>query len=352
MPTSRINQSSVDNKPPSLSLSEAIILLTRKWKFIGFFSAICMVLAGIIIALVPNRYIAGASILPTTNENQSNSLLSMAEGIPGLDMMGLNMNSKSPSLLYPEILTSRMLMEKVLQKEYSYSRGNKLIEQNLFEYFKTDNFDLAYEYLQLHSNVSYDKKNGIVTISVTTKNPDLSAQVANYFVECLDDFNRNQRQTSAGLNRDFVMKRIEEAKSDLSLAEENLKQFRESNLNYYRSTDPELLMMHDRLSREVEVKTQVYLTLAQQYEIATIQAKKEIPIIQILDQARPPSLKSGPARIKTTLIGLLAGIFISSLMVILDYRLRDKTQYDDIKRFVGKLKIVREKPKVEMAEHV
>ncbi len=335
-----------------MSFSEALVIIARKWKFIGLFSAVSMILTAIIIVLVPNEYEAIATILPTTNDAQSNSLLSMAEGIPGLELMGLNMNSKSPSVLYPEILTSRTLMEKVLSRKYSYSDGGQIIERDLYKYFKTDNLDLAYKYLQLNSNVSYDKKTGIVTVSVTTKNPDLSAQVANYFVECLDDFNRYQRQTGAGMNRDFIEQRIEEAGRDLRQAEENLKQFRESNLNYYRSTDPELLMMHDRLLREVEVKTQVYLTLVQQHEISTIQAKKEIPIVQILDRARPPSLKTGPARVKTTVLGLLAGIIISSLLVIADERWRGKAQYNDVKRFVGKIKIAREKPKPEIVEHV
>jgi len=335
-----------------MSFSEILVIVAHKRKFIGLFSAITMVLVAIIIAMVPNDYEAKATILPTTTDALSSGLSSMADGIPGLELMGLNMNSKSPSMLYPEILTSRMLMEKVLQKKYNYSKGSQVIEQNLYKYFGTGNLDLAYKYLQKRSNVSYDKKTGIVSISVTTKNADLSAQVANYFVECLDDFNRFQRQTGAGLNRDFIEERIGEAEQDLRQAEENLKQFRESNLNYYRSTDPELLMTHDRLLREVEVKNQVYLTLVQQYEISTIQAKKEIPIVQILDRARPPSLKIGPARVKTTLLGLIAGIIISSLLVIVDDRLRGKSQYDDVKRLVGKLKIVREKPKAKIVEHV
>ena len=350
--TSRLSQTSNDGENSIMLFSEVSAIIARKWKFIGLFSILCMAMTAIIIALVPNKYEARASILPTTNDSQPNSLLSMADGIPGLELMGLNMNSKSPSILYPEILTSRMLMGKVLQKEYSYLKGDELVRQNLYKYFKTDNNDLAYKCLQLHSNINYDKKTGIVTISVTTQNPYLSAQVANYFVECLDDFNRYQRQTGAGLNRDFIEKRIVEAERNLRQAEENLKQFRESNLNYYRSTDPELLMTHDRLLREVEVKTQVYLTLVQQFEISTIQAKKEIPIVQILDRAQPPSLKIGPARVKTTILGLLAGIIMASLLVIADDRLRGKPHYNDVKRFVSKLKIVREKPKAEMVEHV
>jgi uncharacterized protein involved in exopolysaccharide biosynthesis len=64
-------------------------------------------------------------------------------------------------------------------------------------------------------------------------------------------------------------------------------------MNYYNTTDPELAMLNNQLQREVEVKSQVYLTLCQQYELASIQEKKEIPVIQILDSAQPPTIKSG-----------------------------------------------------------
>jgi uncharacterized protein involved in exopolysaccharide biosynthesis len=167
--------------------------------------------------------------------------------------------------------------------------------------------------------------------------------VANYYLECLDNFNQNQRKTSAGQNRQFIEKRLAEAKSELTEAESNLKNLRQRNMNYYGATDPELAMLNSQLQREVEVKSQVYLTLCQQYELASIQEKKELPVIQILDSAQPPSLKSGPGRVKTTIIGFLLGAISAIGFLILEKRNPDLRQ--DLKTGLSlrRLNIVRKK---------
>jgi len=335
-----------------LTLAEAFDVIIHRLKFIALFSIAGAVCAALIVILIPNKYTAESTILPTVNDFQSGGMLSLPDGIPGMEMMGISLGQKSLSNLYPEILTSRMLAEKVLRTDYKYSRDDQPVSQSLYDYFETDNPDIAYEELLGISSIGHDKKTGVVTVSVTTENPELSALVANCFIGSLDDFNKHQRQTGAGLNRAFIENRINETNLELRLAEENLRQFRENNLNYYSSTDPELMMMHDRLLREVEVKNQVYLTLMQQFEIESIQAKKELPIIQVLDRARPPSRKSGPARAKTTLLGFLAGIIISCIAVILDHQMRNDSRYADIKLTLKKPSLWRKRSAREEIEHV
>jgi uncharacterized protein involved in exopolysaccharide biosynthesis len=271
--------------------------------------------------------------------------------VPGLEMMGLNLGGQSSSALYPDILTSRQLAEKVLSRSYEYTRGKKTITQSLYEYFAIDNPDLAYKALRKITVIDYDKKTGIVSISVTTKNPELSALVANYYVECLDDYNKNQRSTIAGVNRDFIAGRIAEAGADLKAAEEALRDFRDNNLNYYNSTDPDLQMMNERLTRDVELKTQVYATLSQQYEIAAIQAKKETPIVQALDIAKPPTTKSWPPRTKITLLGLILGFVVSSLMVIARDRYNINYTVNDIQKSFTGLRFINRKHQPETIDH-
>ncbi|MCP4582574.1 MAG: hypothetical protein GY839_13275 [candidate division Zixibacteria bacterium] len=346
------NSTKEQNRLTPLTLTEVFEVILHKFKFVALFSIGCAMCSALIIVIIPNKYTARSTILPTVNNLQSGGMLSLPDGIPGMEMMGINLGQNSPSILYPEILASRMLAEKVLRTDYKYSRADKSVNHSLYEYFETDNPDIAYESLRKITSVAHDKKTGIVTVSVTTKDPQLSALAANSFINNLDDFNKHQRQSGAGLNRAFIEKRIDETSHELRLAEENLKQFRENNLNYYSSTDPELLMMHDRLLREVEVKNQVYLTLTQQYEIESIQAKKELPIIQVLDEAKPPSRKSGPARAKTTLLGLLAGIVISCLTVILDFQMRHDNRYKNIKLIMKKPPLWRKKSAREKVEHV
>jgi uncharacterized protein involved in exopolysaccharide biosynthesis len=295
-------------------------LIKNRWRFLLKFGIACAVVAGAISFLVPNRYTATATILPTTNGGVSGGLLSLAENIPGLDLSSLGSAEKSPSLLYPEILSSRLVAQEVLDHPYIYKHKGKWQTQNLYQYFDIKNPDKAVDALSQIVNYSTDRKTGVLTINVTTVNPQLSALVANYYLECLDNFNQNQRKTSAGQNRQFIEKRLAEAKSELAEAESNLKNLRQQNMNYYSATDPELAMIHGQLQREVEVKSQVYLTLCQQYELASIQEKKESPVIQILDSAQPPTIKSGPKRVMAVVVGFLMGFLAALTYLILENR--------------------------------
>lgn len=352
MTSDRLYESQPQTGQFTLSLSEVVRIVLSRWKFVFCFALATAICTAIIILFVPNKYTATATILPTMSDFSTGGKLSMVEGLPDLGSMGISIRDRSPSILYPEILKSRLLGENVLRKNYSITNKGKTITFDLYKYFKTDNPDIAYKSLQKITAIDYNKKTGIVSISVTTKDSQLSAQIANHYVWRLDEFNKYQRKTGAGLNCEFIKKRMADTEKQLKQAEENLKLFREKNLNYYRSTDPELLMVHDRLFREVKVKTEVYLTLAQQYELAVIQEKKELPVIQVLDTAKPPSLKSGPARAKTTFLGLLVGILISSFLVVVQRQRPIKGSDVDIKRFIRKFRLVRRPQKIEKAEHV
>lgn len=340
--------------PAALDFRAIIRLGLLRWRLVLMVATGCAFAAGLISLFVPNRYTATASILPTTNSGGASSLLSLAENIPGLDLSSLGSTDKSPSLLYPEILSSRMIAEEILGHPYIYKDREKWRTQNLYQYFKIENRDKAIKTLNSIVNFSTDKKTGVLSIDITTTNPQLSAMVANYYLECLDDFNQNQRKTNAGQNRQFIEKRMAEARSQLKEAEENLKVLRQRNMNYYNTTDPELAMLNSQLQREVEVKSQVYLTLCQQYELASIQEKKELPVIQILDTAQAPTIKSGPSRAKTAIIGFLLGMMSALAFIVEESRHPNFKQHIRSGLTIKRLNLIRKSfdNKASTYEHV
>jgi uncharacterized protein involved in exopolysaccharide biosynthesis len=341
LPQDRFIQPSTDRISKPESVSELARLLAARWRFVLMVALACAFCAAVISLIIPNKYTAISTILPTAKSSGMGGLLSLAENMSGVDLMGLGGADNSPSQLYPDILKSRQIVDSVLGKEYSYQKRGRIISQNLYQYLEEKNADRAARALSLMVSIDNDKKTGIISISATTDNPELSALIANYYVERLDDFNKNQRQTNAGQNRTFIEKRMAEAKAQLEDVEDNLKQLRQHNLNYYNSTDPELALLIGQLTREIEVKTQVYLTLSQQYELAAIQEKKELPIVQVLDSAKPPTVKSGPARTKVTLIGFFMGILLAGALVFMDGRGRTNDIYNFTRLSIKKLHLRR-----------
>jgi len=80
---------------------------------------------------------------------------------------------------------------------------------------------------------------------------------------------------------------------------------------------PELGMELARLIREVKIQSEVYLLLQQQYYRERIQENRDLPTVEILDEAIPPLKAASPRIIYSTLISGLFIFLILSLFFIL-----------------------------------
>ena len=70
-----------------------------------------------------------------------------------------------------------------------------------------------------------------------------------------------------------------------------------------------MLLEQERLIREVQINATLYTELKKQYEIVKIEEIKNIPIINVMDAARPATWKDRPKR---TMI-VVTSFFIAAL---------------------------------------
>ncbi len=80
---------------------------------------------------------------------------------------------------------------------------------------------------------------------------------------------------------------------------------------------PGIGLEYARLFREVEVQNKLFGFLIQQYEQAKIMEAKNIPTVQVLDQAVPPVRKAKPKRLFIMLGAGLVSLFLSLAFVLL-----------------------------------
>lgn len=80
---------------------------------------------------------------------------------------------------------------------------------------------------------------------------------------------------------------------------------------------PELGKELASLLRDVKIQNEVYLLLQQQYYKEKIQENRDIPTIQVLDEAIPPQKASAPRTIFSTVTGGIFIFLLMSLIVIL-----------------------------------
>jgi len=184
----------------------------------------------------------------------------------------------------------------------------------LDEYIDASNRDKALKELDKILAVDVDRKTGVIRLSITTDYPELSAAVVHAYLEELDDYNIHHRQTAASENVKFTSRRLGEIRAELEQAEDTLTAFKESNMNFMVSNDPLMQLELSRLQREVDIKSSLYLIMAQQNETSRVEAAKDIPVIQILDPGSVPIDKTSPKR-SVILAAAALGSFLFSLLL-------------------------------------
>jgi len=161
---------------------------------------------------------------------------------------------------------------------------------------------------------SFEARTGIVTLSVTMDDPQMAADVLNSTIAELDKFMRGKQSTNASEQVTWLEVRLTQVQDSLRRAEEVLKNFREKNRRV--SDSPELLLKQERLSRDVQVNSAVFIELKKQYELAKLEEIKNMQIVNVLDPGRPPAIKIGPRRKTNSAIAFVLALACSSGFVV------------------------------------
>lgn len=109
---------------------------------------------------------------------------------------------------------------------------------------------------------------------------------------------------------------LQRLKTELTIMQNELYQAESSGkenagLNFSSGKLPTSGLEYIRRLRDVKYHEMVFETLSKQLELARIDEAKEGSLIQVIDQARVPDHKSGPARLWITLAGLAVSLAFS-----------------------------------------
>jgi uncharacterized protein involved in exopolysaccharide biosynthesis len=95
---------------------------------------------------------------------------------------------------------------------------------------------------------------------------------------------------------------------------------------------PDLVLRYIRLRREVEVQNTVYTMLTNEYEKARIEEARDTPVVQVLDHAQKPNLRSRPQRKILTIVGGLLGLGWASMLALFRTAWRDNLGHANMVR--------------------
>ena len=228
-------------KPKQAKFSDYIYVL-YKWKR---FLLVNLIIVGLVttglVFLIPNEYKATATIMiPPDNQMGLGGLSSLLGGKSSIASAGsrlFGMASTSEDMLLG-ILNSRTAVTDVIKKF------------NLMKYYEIDDNNWDKVIKAFRGDFSTDPNEfGMIDFSIVNKNPNVSAEIANYLVTLVDSMNIEFSIQRARNNRIFIEKRYLQNVADLKKAEDSLYKFQKK---YGIVAVPEQLEVTIKAAAEIE----------------------------------------------------------------------------------------------------
>ena len=144
--------------------------------------------------------------------------------------------------------------------------------------------------------------------------PELSVQVAENIYNSIEKYAYKTHSEYAKINRENIERRVKAKNIEKENAESNLTRFIENNRDFRNS--PQLLLVYERYKTDVEIETQVYITLKQQLELAFIEEENQTSPVIPLDEAFTPVKVDSPSIYITEIIFLFIGLILSITALI------------------------------------
>lgn len=335
---------------------------------------------GIAFAIAPTYTATVRFLPPQQQQSAAASMLASLGALGGL--AGAASGLKNPSDQYLAFIRSRSVQDALIDRF------------GLMERYEAKLRDDARLALQGAARAS-SGKDGLISVEIDDKDPKFAAQLANAHVEELQKLLARLAVTEAQQRRVFFEKQLQQAKDNLTRAEQALKasgvnssalkaspqaaveavarlraaitaqEIKIASLRGYLSESApdfrqaltELGAMRAQLARAEQQEAPVaggsdyigryrdfkyYETLfelfAKQYELARVDESREGAVIQVLDAAQPPERKAKPKRALIAVIATLAAGFALLLFVFVRHALGNASRDEESARKIDRIK--------------
>ncbi|MBN2637142.1 MAG: lipopolysaccharide biosynthesis protein [Prolixibacteraceae bacterium] len=326
----------IKNNQPAEDEIDLIALAKTLWdnrKFIIITVAIFMVLGVAVALLTPKEYTASTTLVPQVSKSSTKlgGLSSLAA------MAGFNLNDMTGSsgelspMVYPQIVKSVPFQLELMNTPFRfpeheqpvsiYTYYTEIKETGFLEGLKkytiglpgviikaikgeqvtnapmtsdsmtSDYITLSEEQEKVRKmlsdkvNLEVNDKDGYLTLSGTSLDPKLAAQLTTKAQTLLQNSITDFKIEKAKTQLDFIQERYYEKKNEFENAQATLAQFRDRNKNV---TSALARTTEEQLQNEYQLAFEVYSQLAQQLEQAQIQVKEDTPVFSVLKPVTVP----------------------------------------------------------------
>src|SRR5580704_1442284 len=196
-------------------------ILWENRRMLGWSLVWGFVVSLIVVLILPKGYEATAKLMPPETNSGGGAALMAAVATRGAGMLGglagELMGVKGNGPVFVEILESRTVADRLID-EFQLSRE-----------YKTTKIEYTRLQLEAHTKISEDRKSGVITITVTSRDPDRAAAMAQAYVGELDRLVSQLSTSSARRERIFLEERLKTVKTDLDDAATRFSEFASRN---------------------------------------------------------------------------------------------------------------------------
>lgn len=212
MQNTTVADASVPDSEEIHVLDVMIVLAEAKGRVLAW-SLAGALLAGGMSMLISDKFTARAQILPPQAQSSSSALIGQ---LGALGSLTGNSGVKAQTDTYVAILNSRRVADTLIERF------------KLASVFNTHSATATRAALEKASTIT-SGKDGLLTIEVVSKSPQLAADLTNAYVEELQKLTEVFAVTEAAQRRLFFDKQLQQAKRGLAAAEVALKEMQESS---------------------------------------------------------------------------------------------------------------------------
>ena len=210
-----------------------LLLLWQKRRLLRRFILYGLLVSTVLAFVRRPSYTSTTRLMPPQKEMSSSPLFMMAAMASGGgsesgsgggggsstlgDVASEVLGTKSQGALMVEVLQSRTVADNLIQKF------------NLRQVYKVGYWADARNKLKRHSDIAEDKKSGTIVIEVTDHDPARAGQMAQAYVEALNELLASVSTSSARRERIFIEGRLKTVKHDLEVAEQQFSDYASKN---------------------------------------------------------------------------------------------------------------------------
>jgi capsule polysaccharide export protein KpsE/RkpR len=213
----------VETEDGAISRNRTIAKLALLWKeraFLYRWAAAGLVLSTILAFVIPVRYASTTRLMPPDQAGAGISSVLAALGKAGGELSGIGSDLfglRTSSDLFVGILRSRTIQDQLVNKF------------DLRKVYGTRRWEDARKELESRTDVSSDRKSGIITIKVSDRSPQRAADLTREYVAGLDRIVLTLNTSAAHKERIFLEQRLGQVQHDLETAEKDFGDFASKN---------------------------------------------------------------------------------------------------------------------------